>query len=188
MNVISEDLFNRIKQEVKVPTLPVQNCVVSNAIGSRVQRIQKQVLEVYFENATVECSFLVVNGFSVGCILGMQFLRQGNAVVDLRQGKCIVEIEEKTLCIDLLRIQSRDSKLCNSVNIMLTNVELCMCMTGLNTTDTVSINLEEVIPTIDVFSKKPGVIKGCVYHINVAPHLTYCCRTYSIPWSRKEEV
>lgn len=222
MNVMSEDFYKRIRDRVKVPSLPVQNCVVSGAIGARTQRVDKQILiDVEFDEGRMECMFLVVKGLAVPCLLGMEFLRRGCAIVDLRQGKCCVEKEGGTLVLSLLRTKGRQGKLCRGVSIKVSCAKLWYCNNQDQWTDchsdTVSINMEEEFPTVDevlekakeskslndeqkqeladllleytdVFSTKPGVIQGYVYKMEVVPHSTFCCHTYSVPWSKREEV
>ncbi|XP_049938912.1 uncharacterized protein LOC126413057 [Schistocerca serialis cubense] len=41
---------------------------------------------------------------------------------------------------------------------------------------------------VQVFSKKPGLIKGFEYRMDVLPHSTYCRTSYSIPYARREAV
>lgn len=118
VSVISDSLFQVVKERFQVPTLPVSNCRVTGALGAKAQIVREQVLaELAAGNEVYRCPFLVVKGLSTPCILGLDFLREKQATLDFARGKCFLTDNHRENVVDLIKTQATHGKFCRRLNI-----------------------------------------------------------------------
>ncbi|XP_047096631.1 uncharacterized protein LOC124709028 [Schistocerca piceifrons] len=107
-SVISMSLYNELKQIMNIQTLQVQNCHIISATGNKSKNVKFQVLINFtFSNIPLNYSFLVVDKLVMHCILGIDFLNEYQAIIDLGKGKCHLTVNQQQLTIELTQGKSR---------------------------------------------------------------------------------
>lgn len=115
INVVSQTLFEQICTVYKPPTYPVQNCSLIGAIGTKSKNIKlKTQLQMVYGDHTDFCTFLIVDGLLENCILGLEYLRNREACINFKTGKCYFTINKKVCAINLIKSKSMHGKYCHS--------------------------------------------------------------------------
>lgn len=210
VNVISTNLFRRISEVKRVPTLPVSNCKILGAIGMRSRSVKIQTqLEIKIGNVATQCTFLIVEALIVDCIFGLSFLQEKDAKIDFSSGVCELKINGIIVPVELLKSTDTHGKFCPGIQIKwISRIK----DTGsgrsdheinsdqreqmlIKVSEAAQLNTEqrsELFATltkyVKVFQEKPGAIKGYEYRMNVMPHKTFCHSSYQVPWSKRTAV
>lgn len=166
------------------------------------------------ESIKLQCTFLLSPKLSMPCIWGWDFLRDKFMIIDLREGVCRLFHEDKWIIIKLIRRVELNRKFCqriycDTVALKIPFIQDEYLINSLSIDDVTSISdqiqtkvseseyltdsqrlgLKQVLEKyVEVFDRKPGVIKDYEYQMDVYPHQTYCRASYSVPWSKKEAV
>lgn len=208
VNAISAALMKRLQENKELPTLPVANCRILNAVGGRSRAVRLQTrIQMNVGNGAIQCTCLIVPDLVVDLIIGHESLREMKAVLNFASGELLLHINGEPLTVNLIRKQESHGRYCQSPVIK------CIGRNTMNQNNQPSANsynlivreeikqkveeanalvsyqkqqLQELLQRyIQVFDEKPGIIKGYSCHLNVAPHKTYCHKYYSVPWALK---
>ncbi|XP_049947614.1 uncharacterized protein LOC126455899 [Schistocerca serialis cubense] len=104
-------------------------------------------------NIPLHYSFLVVDKLDMHCILGIDFLNEYQAIIDLGKGKCHLTVNQQQLTIELTQGKNLNSKQESEYLTKKQQLEL----------------LEVLQQFAEVFVEKPGIIRG--YTIHTVEHI-----------------
>ena len=75
-----------------IPTLPVNNIVLSGATGHQNKTVRKQVmLELNSNGKTITMEFLVAHGLPFTMLIGCDMLRKYSAIIDMSRAKVTLD-------------------------------------------------------------------------------------------------
>jgi hypothetical protein len=96
ISVISQELFEKLMEDgIEIPTLPISNCLLEAAFGTKSQRIKRQaLLNFTIDGSPYEAIALISPRLTMYMILGVDFFREYRV----------------TICLDEVLFTSRTSK------------------------------------------------------------------------------
>lgn len=99
VSVISQDLFERLKERAEVPTLPMNRTYVVGPNRKRSAPITKQVmLDVWIGEHCYEVIFLVVQKLMHEMILGFDFLAEQRGMINFNENIIVLRSPVKLHC------------------------------------------------------------------------------------------
>jgi predicted aspartyl protease len=89
ISLMPEKIFESLLAKcLKVPQLPVVNGALITAFGNRTKRIKRQALvEFKINGFSYEQVFMIAPNLVPDAILGVNFLKENNVVIDLTEGR-----------------------------------------------------------------------------------------------------
>nr|CAI5829913.1 unnamed protein product [Callosobruchus analis] len=209
VTAISEKLYNKLVDTLKFPVLPVTKVSISVATGNIKQRIKKQVLlPIWLSDIgkQIDIRCLVVPGLNCDILLGCDFLKNHNVVVDFKTAAASVTIENNKHLINFVS--------CNEVD-NLTHINICKTVAlfeepkadvranGDRYLDSdFSAKAEEAEADaevkeqlfdllqehIDIFSECPGIAKSYVHRIEMNDVTPFNIANYPIPLVYRDQA
>ncbi|XP_046988279.1 DNA damage-inducible protein 1-like [Schistocerca americana] len=98
VSVMNTQFFKKVSEIRRLPILPVANCKVIGALGKKAQSVKYQgQVEVSLGNDRLLCTFLPMDNLSIPVLLGLDFLREMEAVIDLARGTCSLKYQQRPI-------------------------------------------------------------------------------------------
>lgn len=191
VNGVSEEWLNSQKTNLGYyECLPVNNTNIISAIGKKSKNIKRQILcEVDVKGNKYNVVFLVIPGLIRDCILGMGFLKQAKGVINIPD--CYIQLETEdqeseevsdTFQIPLLTMYSEDGEsIINKINKKLEEID------GVDETYVMQLR-SILLKNQQVFSSKPGRIRGYEHHFSVTDDTPYMQKGWPVPLAYQEAV
>nr|CAI5860855.1 unnamed protein product [Callosobruchus analis] len=166
VSAISENLFNKMKEHMRIPTLPVSGLAISPAFGAKRQRIRLQallpikLLSDQDVDIDVKCLISAEGQFSVNlCCTSddqAEMSIQGDSIVSFHQ----YSDNEIKAVVD--KSETDESTRCRLENLL--------------------------VRYRDVFSENPGCVKSYVHRVEMEDDSPFNAPMYPIPFCYREEV
>lgn len=191
INGLSEAWFNVNQSNIgKFEMLPVNNTNVVSAIGKKSRHIRRQILcEVDINDNKFDIVFLIIPGLIRDCILGMSFLTQAGGVINIPENyvqlNIVNEDPEETSNVCNVPILSMCTNKDNGITTKIANK-----LKEVNDVDEVYVNQLKLIllKNQEVFSEKPGRIRGYKHYFCVTDNTPYMLKGWPIPLTYQQAV
>ena len=198
---VSEELWSRIKQGHELPTLPLSGVTVRGALkGCRSKRVKQQTLiDIQFGRSKKTIVCLIVPDLARDVILGDDFMHEAGAILSYKARALILDWDGVTeilpwvttapsvgITVEILEEVHPDS----SVQEEEEDKEAVIDQIVRLIPDLEDIQREALARVLkthkEVFTERPGRVKGYEIKLEVNDETPFCVRPYPIPFAKRE--
>nr|CAI5859444.1 unnamed protein product [Callosobruchus analis] len=198
VSAISENLFNKMKEHMRIPTLPVSGLAISPAFGAKRQRIRLQALlpikSLSDQDVDIDVKCLVIPGLNCDVLFGCDWLSYFKAGIDFCKSTISFWDDDKNYIV------SFNSEINDQAEISIqgdstvsfhqySDNEIKAVVDKSETDESTRCRLENLLVRYrDVFSENPGCVKSYVHRVEMEDDSPFNAPMYPIPFCYREEV
>lgn len=190
INGISEEWYNAHKDQLgEHEILSITNTFIVGAVGGKSKNVRKQILcEITINGIKRDCVFLIIPGLVRDCILGIHLLKQEGCAINIRDNYItfqehndLPERSDEPQHIPLLTINTTDNELTEQIEKKIQSIE------GVDTVYLRQLR-QLLISNKDVFSDRPGRIRGYQHSFRVTDETPFMQKGWPVPIAYQRAV
>lgn len=198
LNCISQNFLNKIKAEINVPTLPINNVTIVGALKGKVQKVREQVfLKCLLGEIKFNCVCVVVPALSRNIILGCDWLLHHSVKLCFDgmklSGKFDNELHEIPFGVEsdvgermeVSAVEDKETNAAMENSRKEEETKAKKIEEAVSAAEEFNENekqmLRQLLEEFDIFSDKPGVINCYEHNIVLKDYSPFRIKSYPIP-------